>query len=198
MPEIVTLSDIDANLTTVGKPAEGGCCYTNFGASPIFPTSATDKMSTLSGWESLGELSTDGFTESKSVSKTELKGWHGTTLRVADGDESKKMKAVFVEVNRPSAAKLRYGTANVAAGADGSVSNIKDKFGVDVTVPLLFDELESNGYLRRTLVRKANVTGFDDVPHKRGDLLVYGMEFTVLDPGNGLTPVEVWRAKPAG
>lgn len=198
MPEQVTISDIDATLTTVGKPGEGGCCYTNFGASPTFPSNATDKVSTLSGWESLGELSTDGFTESKSVSSSELRGWHNTVLQLGDGDESKKLKAAFVEVNRPAAAKLRYGTENVEVGADGSVSHVKDRFGVDMTVPLLFDELESNGYLRRTLVRKAHITGFDDIPHQRGSLLVYGMEFTVLDPGKGLAPIEVFRAKPAG
>lgn len=192
------LSEIDATLTTVGKPGDGGCCYTNFGAAPTFPADATTKLSTLEGWESLGELSTDGFTESKSVSAEELKGWHNTTLQVADGDESKKYKAVFVEVNRPTAAKVRYGNSNVKAGVDGSVSHIADKYGVDTTVPLIFDELESNGYLRRTIVRKAHVTGFDEIAHRRGSLMGYGVEFTVLDPGNGVNPVDIYRAKPAG
>lgn len=194
-PQNSPIPEIDANLTTVGKPGEGGCCYTNLTDLSV-PTDATTKMSTLTAFLSLGELSTNGFTEGSSKSKTELKGWHNTTLQMADGDESKTYKVEFVEVNRPSVAKLKYGTANVETGADGSVSHIKDRFGVDVTVPLVFDEVESNGFRRRTVVKRANVTSFDDVPHQRGSLMVYGMTFTVLDPGDGTQAVDIYRAKP--
>mgnify|MGYP000908662755 CR=1 FL=1 len=199
MPETpkTPLPEIDADLTTVGKPGDGGCCYTNLTDFSV-PTDATTKMSTLTAFLSLGELSQNAFTESSSKNKSELKGWHNTTLRMADGDESKTYKVEFVEVNRPSVAKLKYGPANVEEGADGSVSHIKDRFGVDVTVPLVFDELESSGFLRRTIVKKANVTSFDDVPHQRGSLMVYGMTFTVLDPGDGTQAVDIYRAKPAG
>lgn len=197
MPNPPVLAELDSKLTTVGKPAEGGCCYTSFSESLTFPSDAVTKMSTLAGWESLGELAPDPFSESKSLTTSELKGWHNTTQQVGDGDESLKVKAAFVEINRPSVAKIRYGSGNVVAGADGSVAEIKGKFGVNCVIPLLFDELESEGFLRRTLYRKVRVTGFDDIAHKRGELLVYGLEFTILDPGNGVDPFSIWRAKPA-
>lgn len=195
MPEI---NDIDASLTTVGKPGEGGCCYTSFEDVPTLPTSATESLAEFEGIESLGELSPNAFTEQSSKSKTPLKGWHNTTLQMGDGEEDKSYKVEFVEVNRPSVAKVKYGKDNVATGVDGSVSRIDDKFGVDVTIPLIFDEVESNGYLRRTVVKKANVTGFDDVAHTRGELLVYGMTFTVLDPGDGSAAIVIYRARPVG
>ena len=193
----MAINDLDSSLVTTGNPVDGGSCYTSFKPGTALPTDATTKMSTLTGFESLGELSDNGFTESKSVSTDAKKGWHGTTLLVVTTDEDKKYKAEFVEVNRPSVAKLRYGADNVTERTDGSVSKIEDKFGVDTIVPLVFDELESNGFLRRTVVKKARVTSFDDIGHKRGDLIVYGMEFTVLDPGDGSPAVTIYRAKPA-
>ena len=193
----MAINDLDSSLVTTGNPVDGGSCYTSFESGAALPTDATTKMSTLTGFESLGELSDNGFTESKSVSTETKKGWHGTSLLVVTTDEDKKYKAEFVEVNRPAVAKLRYGADNVTAGTDGSVSKIEDRFGVDITVPLVFDELESSGYLRRTVVKKAHVTSFDDVGHKRGDLIMYGMEFTVLDPGDGSPAVTIYRAKPA-
>ena len=81
-------------------------------------------------------------------------------------------------------------------GEDGSVSKILYKGYDGKPHPLVFDELESNGFLRRTVVKKAVVTSFDEIPHRRGDLLVYGMEFTVNDPDDGSAPIEIYRAKP--
>lgn len=196
-PQSTTIPDIDPKLVTVGKPGDGGCCYTSLADSPTLPTDATTKVSTLN-LESLGELSKNGFTESIDKSFSELKGWHNTILAMGDGDESHKYKSEFLEINRPTVAKLRYGFKNVKAGDDGSVSQIDGVFGVDVTVPLVFDELESNGYLRRTVIRKAHVTKLDDVGHQRGDLMFYGFEFTVLDPGDGKPAWNVYRAKPVG
>lgn len=191
----MAIKDIDTSLVTVGQPVEGGCCWTSFEAGPKLPTDAVTKMGTLSGWESLGDLSENGYTESKSVTETKFKSWRGSVVLTAISEEENTYKAEFIEVNRPSAAKLRYGAGNVEAGADGSVSHIKGKAGSGEAVPLVFDELESNGYLRRTVVRKASISSFDDVPHQKGALMVYGMTFTALEV-DGQT-FDVYRAAPA-
>lgn len=191
----MALSDIDTSLITVGQPSEGGCCWTSFAENPTLPTDAVTKMSTLTGWESLGELSENGYTESKSVTESKFKGWHGSVVLAAISGEENAYKAEFIEVNRPSAAKMRYGSKNVETGADGSVSHIKGKPSAGDEVPLVFDELESNGYLRRTVVRKASISSFDDVPHQKGSLMVYGMTFTATEV-DGQT-FDIYRAKPA-
>ena len=192
MPE---LKEIDSTLVTVGQPAEGGCCWTSFGEAPTLPTDAASKMADL-GFESLGDLSEDGYTESKSITSNKFRGWHGSVVLTSVSEEDRTFQCSFIEVNRPSVAKLRYGSANVEAAADGSVAKIADRVGTSETFPLVFDELESNGYLRRTIVKKATIDSFDDVPHQRGSLMVYGMTFTVIDTGDG-EPVVVYRAKPA-
>ena len=188
------LKPFDNSLVTVGQPAEGGCCWTDFSASPTLPADATTPMA--SPWESLGDLSENGYTEGKSVTSNKLKGWRGSVVLSVISDEENTFKVEFIEVNRPATAKLRYGAASVTAGSDGSISKIAVKTGVNTKVPLVFDELESNGYLRRTVVKQASIDSFDDVPHQKGSLLVYGMTFTALDPGDG-EPVVIYRAKPA-
>lgn len=190
----MTLKDIDTSFVTVGKPTDGGCVYTSFNDSPTFATDATTKVSSLDGnWESLGDLSEDGFTISNSMTVNDFKGWHGSVVLTSRSDEKNQIKLAFIEVNRPSVAKLRYGAKNVQTGEDGSVSHIKAKTGVDAIIPLIIDELESNGYLRRTVIKRAKVDSFDDIPHQQGSLLVYGATLTILE---GEEAFDIWRAKP--
>ncbi|WP_165247475.1 phage tail tube protein [Adlercreutzia sp. ZJ141] len=192
---MTAIKEIDSSLVTVGKPVEGGCCWTSFDDNPTLPTDATTKMSTVEGFESLGELSENGFTEGKTVDTSEFKGWHGSTVLTEATGEQNTYKMEFIEPNRAAVAKLRYGAGNVESASDGSVTHIKGVAGSITTVPLVIDELESNGYLRRTVVRKASITSFDDVPHQRGSLMVYGMTFTAIEDDGRM--FDIYRAKPA-
>lgn len=193
----MAITDIQASLSTTGKPVEGGCCYTAFGTPTALPADATTKMSTLKEFVSLGELSKNGYTESRSISTTNHKGWHGVTVITSIDDETNTYKAEFIEPARPAVARLRYGDDAVTEGEDGSVREIKVKPFDGKPHPLVFDELEDSGYLRRTVVKKAVVTSFDETPHQKGALLVYGMTFTVNEPDDGSEPIAIYRAKPS-
>lgn len=187
------LQPLDTSLVTVGQPVEGGCVFVCFDEDPTFPSNATDEWG--AGWESAGELSTNGYTEGKSVTSTDHKGWHGSILLTTVDDETNTYKLEFVEVNRPTAAKLRYGPGNVEVDdTTGQVKHISGKPGMLVPVAIGIDELESSGYLRRTIVRKAMVSSFDDVPHQKGSLMVYGMTFTANERGGNT--FDTYRAKP--
>ena len=186
-------NDIDTSLVTVGQPTEGGCVWTNFASDPELPSNATTAMA--SPWESLGDLTDNGYTESKEVNSTDHKNWHGG-IALSTVDETKhKYKLEFIEVNRPSVAKLRYGTDNVETDTAGDITHIVGKPSKGETVPLVIDELMSNGWLRRTVVRKAIVTSFDDVPHQKGSLMVFGMEFTAISKGGA--DFDIYYAKPS-
>lgn len=191
-----TLGELNNSLVTVGKPVDGGCCWTSFAEEPTLPTDASTKMSTLEDFVSLGELSENGYMVSKAVTSNKFKGWHGSVVLTSISDEDHTFKLEFIEVNRPSVAKLRYGSANVEAGEDGSVSHVKAVVGTDVKVPLVIDELDSNGFLMRTIIKQCTIDSFDDVPHQRGSLMVYGMTFTAIDTGDGKY-YDIFRAKPA-
>lgn len=189
------LEPIDNNLTTVGQPTAGGCVYVAFKANPTLPSDATTKMDTLADFVSLGDISENGFTEANARSKNKHKNWNGDVVRTSISDEENTYKLEFIEPNRPSVAKLRYGSGNVEAGTDGSVSHIKGVLGTDEQVALVIDELESGGFLRRTVIPCATIDSFDDVAHQKGSLLVYGMTFTAVKGTGNI--FDIYRAKPA-
>lgn len=189
------LEPIDNNLTTVGQPTAGGCVYVAFKANPTLPSDATTKMGTLTDFVSLGDISENGFTEANARSKNKHKNWNGDVVRTSISDEENTYKLEFIEPNRPSVAKLRYGSGNVEAGTDGSVSHIKGVLGTDEQVALVIDELESGGFLRRTVIPCATIDSFDDVAHQKGSLLVYGMTFTAVKGTGNI--FDIYRAKPA-
>lgn len=189
-------NDIDPSLVTTGSPVEGGCVYTSFKANPTLPTDAATKISTLTDLVSLGDLSPDGFTASKSVTVNEFKGWHQSIVLTKVSEEKHQYKMVFIESVRSSVAKLRYGAGNVETNEDGTFSHIKVIANSDVRVPLVIDELEDTGNLRRTVIPRVSIDSCDDVEHKPGGLVQYGFTFTVIKTAD--KPLfTIYRAKPA-
>ena len=118
-------ADIDPSLVTTGSPVEGGCVYTSFKAGAALPTDAATKISTLTDLVSLGDLSTDGFTASKSITVNEFQGWHQSIVLTKVSGEKHQYKMVFIESVRSSVAKLRYGADNVETYEDGTFKQIK-------------------------------------------------------------------------
>ena len=60
----------------------------------------------------------------------------------------------------------------------------------------IVDELETNGKLRRTVIPKKTIDSFDDVSHKAGDLLGYGITGTLLKKAGETALKHIYRAKP--
>ena len=190
-----TNTTINPNNVTTGAPPEGACCYTDFSDEPTLPTTASESLTgSGSTWENVGELSDQGWTQSNSTTVQKFKGYHGTTLLSVVSEEENTFKAEFLEITRPTAAKLRFGAGNVTVDNDGFVSAINPTNVPDVTVPLVFDELLSNGVKQRTVFPRAKIESVDDQPHQRGALQYYGMTFTALVDDNG-RPYYVRRAK---
>lgn len=185
--------DLNAGYVTTGKPTEGGCVYASFAAT-AFPTDAATKMSTMKDFASVGELSENGYTESRALSTTTHKGWHNKPLLTSVTEDTKSYKLEFVEVSRAIVAKLRYGADNVTVDAQGEVTKIVDGAYDGSPVSLVIDELESGGEVRRTVIKKAVITSFDDVSHTQGSLVTYGITFTVNEPDDGSDAVEWYRA----
>ena len=185
------------NNATTGGPVEGGCCYTDFSDTPTLPTTASESLvGESSTWENVGELSDQGWTQSVSTSVNKFKGYHGTVLLSEVADEENTFKAEFVEITRATTDKLRYGKNNVTVDNDGFVSAIDPTVVPGDIVPLVFDELLSNGIKQRTVFPRAKIDSIDDQAHQKGSLLVYGMTFTALVDDNN-RPYYVRRAKKA-
>lgn len=192
----MSISDIDTSLVTVGQPVDGGCCYTSFAEEPQLPANASADMASAEGWESLGELSQNGYTEGMQINSQNFRGWHGSVVLSVVNEETHTYRLEFIEVSRAAVTKVRYGIANVSVDGQGNVTEIRGKSGQLKPIPLVIDELESNGWKRRTVVEKAQITSIDDTPHQKGDLMVYGLTFTAIEV-NG-NPFKIYRAMPAG
>lgn len=191
--------DINPDYVTTGSPVDGGCAYTSFKDGAKLPTDATAKMDTVPDFESLGELSENGFSMSTSVDSVDIPGWHGKTVLTVINKETNTFKVEFLEINRESVAKLKYGEKAVTAGSDGTDKGVAKILGGRFDGkphPFVFDELESSGYLRRTVFKRAVVSSFDEEPHIKGGAIVYGMTFTALEPTDGSEPYVIYRAKP--
>ena len=184
---------IDPTLVTVGQPCEGGCVYVTFDENATIPTDAATTLD--EEWESVGEISENGFTDSENISSITHKGWHGTPMLTTVDSEESTFKLEMLEVSRPTAAKVRYGANNVEVDENGDIKHISKRANQRKPIPVVVEELESNGFKRRTVFKKAMVSSLDDIAHKKGDLMVYGMTFTALDDGE--TPYDIYRAKPA-
>lgn len=192
-----TNTTINPSNVTTGGPVEGGCCYTNFSDSPQLPQTASESLvGTGSTWENVGELSDQGWTQSTSTSVNKFKGYHGTVLLTEVADEENTFKAEFLEITRATTDKLRYGESKVTVDEDGFVSAIDPTIVPGHIVPLVFDELLSNGIKQRTVFPRVKIDSVDDQAHQRGSLLVYGMTFTALVDSQN-RPYYVRRSKPA-
>lgn len=190
-------AELNSENVTVGQPVSGGAVWTSFADSPTLPTDATTKMSDQTEWESCGELSDDGISEATDASSNDFKGWHGSTVLTTIDSTTQTYELHFIETGRSTVAKLRYGADNVTVGTDGAwtVANQPAIMG-DIIVPLVIDELESSGYLRRTVIPKAKISNIGDTDHQKGSLLAFDLTFTALDPGDGVN-VHIYRAKPS-
>lgn len=187
---------INPDNVTVGKPVEGGCCYVNFGESPVLPETASESIvGSGSGWDNLGELSNNGYTKSLSLSANDFTGWHGSLLLSQVDNETNTFKAEFTEVVRIAVLKLRYGVNAVKLDTDGNLLGVDPTTTPAAVLPLLFDELLSNSWKMRTVFPRSIINQIDDEPHQRGSLLVYGMTFKAMVDASG-RPYYIRYARP--
>ena len=187
---------VDPTLVTVGQPTEGGCVWFHYGTGATLPTDAVASMATMDGYVSLGDVSENGFTLGRALTVNKFKNWNGEVVLSSPSDDQETAKIEFIEVNRTSVAQLRFGKDNVVDAGDGSVKEATAKAGTVTKGTLVIDELESNGYKRRTVMPLVSPESFDDETHQKGSLLMSGMTFTMLANDAGFMH-KVYRAKPS-
>lgn len=188
---------ISPDFASAVKFAEGACFWTNFSKDVQYPTSAVEKMSTLAGWESLGEPDEIGFPESKKSNSKFKKGGHLVNFVALGGETEFTFKASFLEADRASVNKLRYGLSAVETSEDGSFKaiNVTQDAGRPIVVPLVVDFIEDSGHLLRHIIKRAAVSAFDTVSNKPGDAKIVGFTFTALDSKDGSAFYQILRAK---
>lgn len=184
---------LNTDYATVGAPTTAGCAYVAFGGD----TPPADATTTLTDkFESLGYLGEDGVVISRQINENKIKAYGGDVVISSKTDDGLQVKITFLEVNREAVAKLIYGKDNVEKNEDGSVKKITGKPFKGAEFPFVFDELESNGYLRRTVIMRGSVSPEGDETHKDAEAIANSITITALAPKDGGAAFYVYRAKP--
>lgn len=187
---------INPSNATTGSPVEGACCFTSFDSTATLPDLASTDLTADSKFVNLGEISDSGYTKSTSITSNTFRGWHGSALFTQISEETNTFQAQFTEVTREAVLKLRYGADAVTVDSSGNVTGVDPTTVPNAVVPLVFDELLSNGEKMRTVFPRATISSIDDEAHQRGSLLVYSMTFTANVDDSG-RPYYIRYAVPA-
>lgn len=193
MPD--TVAAIDTTLVTTGMPAEGGILYVNFDPDAVLPTDATTPLDPDDGWESLGDLDKDAMTETPEISSTSHEDYAGTEVLTVVDSQKQSLKVRLIEFERVAVNKLRFGPDNVSSTGE-VLNSVANKGVYQGEVKMVAEEVESNGFKRRTCIDRAKIKSVGDVSHQKGSLMVHELTFSELKDANGRFSM-MYRAKPA-
>lgn len=189
MPQL----DIDTNNIVAGTfPDEGGVAYISFADEPTLPKTASEEIA-KDVFDSLGDLSPDGFTEITDLSSNDFDDCCGRIVLTVDNTKKRKVKLKFIEAMREAVLKFVYGVDAVSATGGVPESVTLDSKPTKER-PIVIEQLWTNGWKVRYVLDRFKITSFDEIPHNRQNLLGFGLEGTLLDNDGVLG--HIYFAKP--
>lgn len=168
-------------MVTYAKPKVGGA----ISVAPVGTTLPTDATTALAeGFNAVGYISEDGFTNAITRKSTDIKAWGGDTVLSVQTEFDNKYKTVFLDSIDLNVLKAIYGEANVSgslsAGLDVKINN-KELDEMSVVVDMILKD----GTLERIVVARAKITELGDIVYKSDDALAYEVTFTSYPDANG-------------
>lgn len=163
---------MDTRNVTAAKPGITGAVRTApYGTA--LPTSADEELPDI--WKTLGYISEDGYTNSNSSESASTKGWGGSTIFEGETSKTDNFKIKFMEYLNPEVAAVEYGEDNVEVNEDGSLKAIHVNNTEHEKRCWIIDERLAGGVKSRTVIADGTVTTTDDVEHKDGTPMGYGV-----------------------
>jgi hypothetical protein len=163
----------DASNVSTGKPQVGGAIF----RAPVGTTLPTNATTTLGqAFVGLGHVSSDGLTNSKSISSSDIKAWGGAVVYSAQTENTDKLKFKLIESKNAEVLKTIYGVENVTVATNGDISvNVGAQDFEDFA--WVVDMLISGGKKRIT-VSSAKITELGDIVYKDDDVIGYEITLT--------------------
>lgn len=164
---------VDSNKVSTGKPAVGGA----ISRAPLGTTLPIDATAALnSAFVSLGHVSEDGMTNSKSISASNIKAWGGAIVHSVQTENTDKFKFKLIESRNADVLKTIYGTNNVTVDNSGNIKvNVKpddfESFAWNV------DMLISGGK-KRIVIPSGKITELGDIVYKDDNVIGYEVTIT--------------------
>lgn len=174
-----------ANVSA-GKPKIDGAIF----RAALGTTLPTDASSTLgSAFKPMGYVSSDGITNSNSISISNIKAWGGDTVMVSQTDKTDTISFTLIESLNENVIGAVFGTDNIsgtiATGMTVKVNGDAQKEAVWVINVALGGDVA-----KRIVVPNGIISGLADIVYKDDTAIGYGITLSCLPDTNGNTHYE--------
>lgn len=161
---------------TSAKPKVGGAIYT----APLGTTLPTDAKTTLAAtYKSLGYVSEDGITNSNSPENEVIKAWGGDTVLSTQTSKDDTFTYTLIEALNEDVLKEIYGAGNVSGSLETEEGlEIRANSDEQEEHVIVIDTILKDGFLKRTVVPRGQVTGVGDITYKDGEAVGYETTLT--------------------
>lgn len=174
-----------SNVST-GTPKAGGYAYR--GAKGV--TLPTDAKTALDeALNCLGLISEDGVTQATARESEDIKDWQGVTVLSPQTGYSDTWKFVMIESKSIEVLKTIYGDENVSGDLDTGITVKANANELDYAA-YVFEMVLNGGAKKRVVLPNAKPTEFEEVTHKSGEVIGYGVTLTCAPDENSNTHYE--------
>lgn len=176
----------DTAKVTAAKPAKGGAIY----RAPLGTTLPTDaKTSLAAAFKGLGFCSTDGLTNSNTISSEATKAWGGEVVMENQTEKTDRFKFKMIEGLNVEVLKSVFGDANVSGTLDTGIV-IKANATPQQDACWIFDMILANGALKRIAVPKGKVVEVAEIKYADNEPVGYDVTISATADTDGQTHYE--------
>lgn len=183
----------NAENVTAGKPKIGGAIF----VAPVgttLPESTSASLNTA--FKNLGYISTDGVTNSNSMSSNDVKAWGGNTVLNTQTDKPDTFKFKLLEVLNVDVLKTVYGSSNVTENSVSGEIEITANAEELTEMSWVIDMVLRNGTKKRIVIPSAKVSAIADIVYKDDDAVAYDTTISAVPDEDGNSHYEYIK-KPA-
>lgn len=170
---------------TAAKPKVGGAVF----RAPVGTALPTNSSVALNeAFQSVGFITEDGVTNTRSISSEQVKDWGGDVMIVLQTERGDDWKFTMAESLNTEAMKTFYGEDNVTGNLDDGITIKGNNLDLG-TYSYVIDSILRDGHLQRVVIAKGMISATEDVVYKRNEVVRYGVTITGLpdDDGNSST-----------
>lgn len=162
----------NVNNVTASKPATGGAVrVAPYGTA--LPTSTSDALD--EAFKTVGYLSEDGWNNTNGIETSSVKSYGGDTIFSGETGRTDDFKWKMMEIFNASAAKIAYGDDNVVTDDQGNIKEIHANSAEHQRRSYVIDEILADGRKARTVIPNGTLTALDEITHKSGEPMGYGV-----------------------
>ncbi|MCQ2499769.1 MAG: phage tail protein [Lachnospiraceae bacterium] len=167
----------DTKNVTASKPGISGAIR----MAPIgtaLPKTVDEELD--QAYVTLGYISEDGYANGNSGDSSSVKGWGGQTIFEGETSKPDTFKMKYMEYLNPDVCKMVYGDENVDTYEDGSLKEIHANNAEVEPRVFVIDERLKDGRKARTVIPDGKPKLTEDITHKDGDPIGYGVEISAM------------------